>query len=63
VVEDGGVAAALAGPRHAYTAALLSATPRLDRPAETLAPLPRSLTDTLLAEARVYDAANAGAYR
>ncbi|MEO8667019.1 MAG: ABC transporter ATP-binding protein [Bauldia sp.] len=63
VVEDGAAAAVLAGPRHAYTAALLSATPRLDRPADALSPLPRTLIETLLAEARAYDAANAGAYR
>jgi peptide/nickel transport system ATP-binding protein len=63
VVEEGAVEGVLASPRHAYTAALLSATPRLDRPAEALAPLPRALIETLLAEARAYDAANAGAYR
>ncbi|HZP21349.1 MAG TPA: ABC transporter ATP-binding protein [Bauldia sp.] len=63
VVEEGATAALLAEPRAAYTRALLAATPRLDRPAEALAPLPRTLTDTLVAEARAYDAANPAAYR
>ena len=63
VVEDGATREVLAAPRHPYTAALLKATPRLDRPAEALAPLPRSLIETLLAEAYAYDVANAGAYR
>jgi oligopeptide/dipeptide ABC transporter ATP-binding protein len=63
VVEDGATRDVLAAPRHPYTAALLKATPRLDRPAEALAPLPRSLIETLLAEAHAYDRANAGAYR
>jgi peptide/nickel transport system ATP-binding protein len=63
VMEEGPTEAVLAQPRHAYTAALLSATPRLDRPAEALAPLPRSLIETLTAEARAYDAANGAAYR
>jgi peptide/nickel transport system ATP-binding protein len=63
VVEHGAVDEVLARPRHAYTAALLSATPRLDRPAEALAPLPPALTRSLLAEARAYDDANGAAYR
>jgi len=63
VVEEGPTAAVLAHPRAAYTTALLQATPRLDRPAETLSPLPRALTDQLLVEARAYDAANPAAYR
>ena len=35
----------LADPAHAYTRALLSTTPRLDRPADALAPLPRELVE------------------
>jgi peptide/nickel transport system ATP-binding protein len=63
VVEDGATAEVLSSPREAYTRALLAATPRLDRPAEALAPLPRSLIDTLIAEAHAYDAAHGAAYR
>jgi peptide/nickel transport system ATP-binding protein len=63
VVEEGVTAAVLAYPQHPYTTALLSATPRLDRPAEALAPMPAALTRSLLAEARAYDEANGAAYR
>jgi peptide/nickel transport system ATP-binding protein len=63
VLETGQTAQVLADPQHAYTRALLSATPRLDRPAETLAPMPRDLIAKLTAEARAYDAANAVYYR
>jgi peptide/nickel transport system ATP-binding protein len=63
VLESGPTARVLAEPQHAYTRALLSATPRLDRPAETLAPMPRELLATLTAEARAYDAANPAYYR
>jgi peptide/nickel transport system ATP-binding protein len=63
VLESGPTVRVLAEPQHAYTRALLSATPRLDRPAETLAPMPRELLATLTAEARAYDAANPAYYR
>jgi peptide/nickel transport system ATP-binding protein len=62
VMEEGATEAVLAGPRHAYTRALLAATPRLDRPADALAPLPRPLIETLLSEAHAYDEANRAAY-
>jgi peptide/nickel transport system ATP-binding protein len=62
VMEDGATEAVLAEPRHAYTRALLAATPRLDRPADALAPLPRTLIETLLSEAHAYDEANRAAY-
>jgi peptide/nickel transport system ATP-binding protein len=62
VMEDGATETVLASPRHAYTRALLSATPRLDRPAEALSPLPRALIEELVAEAHAYDAANRAAY-
>ncbi len=39
VVEDGVTRDVLSRPAHAYTQALLGATPRLDRPADALAPL------------------------
>jgi peptide/nickel transport system ATP-binding protein len=63
VLEQGATADVLTAARHPYTRALLSATPRLDRPAEALAPMPRAMLDGLVAEARAYDAAHAAAYR
>jgi peptide/nickel transport system ATP-binding protein len=63
VLEQGATADVLTAARHPYTRALLSATPRLDRPAEALAPMPRAMLDGLLAEARAYDAVHAAAYR
>jgi peptide/nickel transport system ATP-binding protein len=62
VMEEGATAAVLAAPRHAYTRALLAATPRLDRPADALAPMPRTLIDELVADAHAYDTANRAAY-
>jgi peptide/nickel transport system ATP-binding protein len=62
VLESGATASVLSGARHPYTRALLAATPRLDRPAEALAPMPRELIATLTAEARAYDAANPAYY-
>jgi peptide/nickel transport system ATP-binding protein len=58
VVERGDTRAVLADPQHAYTRALLSATPRLDRPADALAPLPKELVEQLQEDARIYDLAN-----
>ncbi len=57
VVEAGETRAVLADPAHAYTCALLSSTPRLDRPADALLPLPRELVERLAEEARLYDLA------
>src|SRR6202790_5154137 len=51
VLEDGATAEVLAKPRHPYTRALLAATPRADRPAEALRPVPPALIDSLWAEA------------
>ena len=42
-------------PAHAYTKALMRATPRYDRPGENLAPVPASLTAQLLDEALAHD--------
>ena len=63
VLEQGRAADILPRPQHAYTRALLASTPRFDRPAEALNPMPRSLIDGLQAEARAYDAAHGAAYR
>ena len=63
VVEAGATAAVLRDPGHAYTRALLSSTPRLDRPADALAPLPPELVARLHEEARIYDLANRANYQ
>jgi len=48
-----------ADPVHAYTRALFAATPRFDRPADELRPIPAALTRQLNDEARVLDARDA----
>jgi dipeptide transport system ATP-binding protein len=55
VLEDGETADVLAKPRHPYTRALLAATPRADRPAEALRPVPRALIESLWSEAHRLD--------
>jgi peptide/nickel transport system ATP-binding protein len=45
-----------AAPGHPYTQALLAATPRYDRPATLLTPIPEALTERLWREAREHDA-------
>jgi peptide/nickel transport system ATP-binding protein len=55
VLEEGETAEVLMRPRHAYTRALLAATPRADRPAETLRPVPPALIEQLWSEARRLD--------
>jgi len=59
VLEEGETAEVLVRPRHAYTRALLAATPRADRPAETLRPVPQALVEQLWSEARRLDLLNA----
>lgn len=44
VIEDGPVAGIFAAPRQPYTRALFRATPRYDRPAERIEPVPEALT-------------------
>jgi len=51
VVEAASAAQLFAAPTHAYTRALLAATPRFDRPGEALAPIPEALGRDLLEEA------------
>jgi peptide/nickel transport system ATP-binding protein len=48
VLEQGATADVLHTPRHAYTQALLAASPRYDRPEQSLRPVP----DALIAELR-----------
>jgi len=57
VVEAAEVGEVFARPRHPYTRALFAATPRYDRPADALVPVPAALTERLLAEAAAHDAA------
>jgi peptide/nickel transport system ATP-binding protein len=56
VLEDGETADVLVKPRHPYTRALLAATPRADRPAEALRPVPPALIESLWSEAHRLDA-------
>ncbi len=55
VLEEGQTADVLARPRHLYTRALLAATPRADRPAEALRPVPPALIEQLWSEAHRLD--------
>lgn len=55
VLEDGETADVLTKPRHPYTRALLAATPRVDRPADMLRPVPPALIEGLWSEARRLD--------
>ncbi len=61
VLEEGETADVLAKPRHPYTRALLAATPRADRPAEALRPVPPALIENLWAEAHRLDRQSAAA--
>jgi peptide/nickel transport system ATP-binding protein len=55
ILESNSAEALFAQPKHPYTQALLAATPRFDRPAEALHPVPPALIDSLWAEARAHD--------
>ena len=57
VLEQGDVGPVFQAPEHAYTSALMKATPRYDRPGDALQPVPAALTETLNAEALAYDEA------
>jgi peptide/nickel transport system ATP-binding protein len=60
IVEAASVADVFTRPRHDYTKALFAATPRYDRPAEALVPVPAALSERLIAEAVAYDRARLG---
>jgi peptide/nickel transport system ATP-binding protein len=60
ILESGSAAELFARPRHPYTQALLAATPRFDRPAEALRPVPPEIIDRLWEDAAAHDAARAG---
>jgi len=55
VLEEAATPALFAAPRHPYTAALMRATPRYDRPGEALEPVPAALPEQLRAEAEALD--------
>ena len=57
VLETGDTRRIVEAPRHAYTRALMAATPRHDRPGELLQPVPEALAVRLDEEALAYDAA------
>jgi peptide/nickel transport system ATP-binding protein len=57
ILERATTDALFAAPRHPYTRALLRATPRYDRPATELQPVPAELADRLRAEAEAMDRA------
>ena len=50
VLEQGATADVLGAPRHAYTRALLAASPRYDRPEQSLRPVPEALLAELKRE-------------
>jgi peptide/nickel transport system ATP-binding protein len=59
VMEQGTTAAMLGEPRHAYTRALVGATPRYDRPEAGLIPIPEDVAIACRAEIARFDAARA----
>jgi peptide/nickel transport system ATP-binding protein len=63
VVEQALVTELFARPRHAYTRALMAATPRYDRPDDSLKPASPELIEALGREVAETDAAWAGRHR
>jgi peptide/nickel transport system ATP-binding protein len=55
ILEDTTAARMFAAPSHPYTAALIEATPRYDRPEKGLHPISKELSDRLWEEAWAYD--------
>ncbi|MDA0961840.1 MAG: ABC transporter ATP-binding protein [Proteobacteria bacterium] len=58
VVEDAAVADFFAAPRHAYSAALLAATPKYTDPGAGLNPVPDAVIDAVRADVAAFDAAS-----
>ncbi len=56
VVEDTDAPTLFTAPRHPYTSALLAATPRYDRPEDSLVPVPAAVIDATRAEIAQADA-------
>jgi peptide/nickel transport system ATP-binding protein len=56
VLEQGSTMDVLATPKHAYTKALLAASPRYDRPDTGLEPTPPQVVAALRAEIAAFDA-------
>ena len=62
ILESAPVAQLFQRPEHPYTRALMSATPRYDRPGEMLRPIPAELTVQLQREAQQYDEQRGGVH-
>ncbi len=56
VVEETDVKGLFAHPKHAYTKALIAATPRYDRPEDSLVPVPAAVIEATRAEIAAADA-------
>jgi dipeptide transport system ATP-binding protein len=56
IVEDADVASLFSAPRHPYSAALIAATPRYDRPEESLVPVPSEVIEVTWREIAAADA-------
>jgi peptide/nickel transport system ATP-binding protein len=63
ILEANNTGELFAQPQHPYTRALLAATPRFDRPADALHPVPPELIDQLWAEARAHDGVKVNGWR
>ena len=62
VVEDAAAKNLFAAPKHPYSAALIAATPRYDRPADSLLPVPPAVIDATRREVAKADAEWAGGH-
>ncbi len=60
IVEQGEVSDIVTRPEHAFTRALFAATPRYDRPADALSPVPGEVVRELEEKAATFDRARAG---